>query len=196
MLFNYLNYLFNNSLIICGIFIGIAAILGYYLYYSICYKSDNKNKINFINTNIVVEFENIQNTDIEDTDIDDILNAIENTNIVAPLDDIENTDIEAEFDAIENTSLDVIENTSLDAIENTSLDAIDSEIITQTVSSSIDSDLAIYESKIREIIELYSEEMFDNGITEDELIAIINHFNVIELASSDINELILAMINH
>jgi len=81
-------------------------------------------------------------------------------------------------------------------IENTSLDVIDSEIITQTVSSSIDSNLAIYELKIQEIVELYSEEMFDNGITEDELIAIINHFNVIELASSDVNKLILAMINH
>jgi hypothetical protein len=193
------NNLFNNSLILWGIFTGTAVILGYFLCYSIWYKSDSKNKINFINTNIVASLDDTENTDIEalfqnieNTDIVALYQNIENTTIEASLDDIENTTIEASLDTIENTSLNTIENTNIEA----SLNTIDSEIIAQTIPNNTSLDLAIRESKIHEIIRLYSEEMYENEVSLSDLTDLVNSFEITNLLSSDFNETILTIINY
>jgi hypothetical protein len=53
-----------------------------------------------------------------------------------------------------------------------------------------------YDSKIEEIKNIYGEELRENNITDSELEEIVKLFEVAELQSDSINELILSIINH
>jgi hypothetical protein len=52
------------------------------------------------------------------------------------------------------------------------------------------------ESKIHEIIRLYSEEMYENEVSLSDLTDIVNSFEITNLLSSDINEIILTIIQY
>jgi hypothetical protein len=54
---------------------------------------------------------------------------------------------------------------------------------------------SLQESKIYEINELFSEDLFNNVITEADLTYIVKSFTVTELNSSNINEFILSIID-
>jgi hypothetical protein len=51
-------------------------------------------------------------------------------------------------------------------------------------------------NKLNEIIDLYAEDMDYHSVSIDELKDIIDLFPIPELYTSDINEIILAIINH
>jgi hypothetical protein len=53
----------------------------------------------------------------------------------------------------------------------------------------------LVDSKINEINELYSKELFDNVITDADLTYIVKSFTVTELNSSNINEIILSFLD-
>jgi hypothetical protein len=55
---------------------------------------------------------------------------------------------------------------------------------------------SIYELKLFEISSIYSQEIFDNGITEAELIEMIGIFDFDQLCTNEINETILFIITH
>ena len=69
------------------------------------------------------------------------------------------------------------------------------EIVPNLDITKYSSDLSVYRNKIHEINELYGTEILDNVITKADLDYIIKSFSVTELQSSDINSLILEIIN-
>jgi len=65
------------------------------------------------------------------------------------------------------------------------------DIIENTLSNK-----SLIESKIYEINELFNEEIFDNAVTEADITYIIKSFSITELNSSNINEIILSIIEN
>jgi len=84
------------------------------------------------------------------------------------------------------------------AIDNINTDIISAFDDTETTSSDESVTLMpnIYEEKLQEIIELYGEEINNNQVNMNDLVDVINDFQVDELYSSDINEFILTIINY
>jgi len=73
------------------------------------------------------------------------------------------------------------------------------EYLEQTTPRSVTSGLTMEEhklNKLNEIIDLYAEDMDYHSVSIDELKDIIDLFPIPELYTSDINEIILAIINH
>ena len=73
------------------------------------------------------------------------------------------------------------------------------EYLEQTTPRSATSGLTEEEHKLKkfyEIVDLYMDDMNINSVIEEDLIEIINLFPIPEFYSSDINELILAIINY
>jgi hypothetical protein len=57
----------------------------------------------------------------------------------------------------------------------------------------LNSQKSLVDSKIQEINELFSEEMFDNVITDADLAYIVKSFTIEQLNSSNINEIIISI---
>jgi hypothetical protein len=58
------------------------------------------------------------------------------------------------------------------------------------------SNKSLVDSKINEINELFSKEMFDSAVTEADLTYIVKQFSITELNSSNINEIILSVLEN
>lgn len=166
------NWLFDNNLTDYGILIGSGLILGYSLYYLIY-----RNYTAIPSTNLEPltpeEIEAIINENVE---------PISNANIDNFITDSDfDTDVDSNFQStFDNESIfDEITDPDLFFMPNVDLDVC-----------------SIQELKLFEISSIYNQEIAAHGVTEQELIEIIDLFSVPELFTNSINDLILLIITY
>ena len=149
--------------------IGSGLILTFFIYYLIISNNTNQHQ----------NIEALTNQEIETIINENAVNVI-NANI----DDLSETDFDTD------TASD-IDSTGLNEIDR-NLDAVDLKELDLFFMPNVDLDVcSIYELKHFEISSLHRQEMLDYGITEEELIEIIDYFSEDELLTNQINELII-----
>src|SRR5580692_7277108 len=171
------NLLFDNNLTYYGIFIGCGLILGCSLYYLI---KSNYTAIPSPSKNLEPltheEIEAIINENMEPISNANIENFITDSDFDTDVDN--QSDYQSAFD-IESVSDDDLTDLDLFYMPNVDLDVC-----------------SIQELKLFEISSIYNQEIAAHGVTEQELIDIIDYFSVPELFTNSINELILLIITH
>lgn len=163
------NLLFENNINLYGLLIGSGLIISCSIYY--LFRSNNIN--NLINNTEVITNEDIQ----------DYLSN-ENIEFVTIEDEISDSDYDlaSEYQSTFDTqSLIEVDTTELDLFffPNVDLEVCD-----------------VAELKFFEISSIYSQEIAEHGISEEELMNIIGYFSDNELCTNFINELILLIITH
>jgi hypothetical protein len=163
------NLILDNSLNFYSILIVSGLILTFSVYYLIL--SNNTNQLQNIEALTNEEIEVIFNenaVNVINANIEDFTDSEFDTQIASDNESTGFNDIERNFEEIDLKELDLF------FMPNVDLDVC-----------------SIYELKHFEISSLHSQEMLDYGITEGELIEIIDYFSEDELLTNQINELII-----
>jgi len=165
------NLLFDNNLTDYGILIGCWLILGCSLFYLI-----RSNYTAISSKNI----EALTNEEIEAIVNENAVTIINNENIDAIIDSDSDTDVTSDYQS-------TFDNESILDVDITELDLF--------FMPNVDFDVcSIQELKFFEISSIYSREIAEKMITDEELMELICSFTDIELATNTINELIFLII--
>jgi hypothetical protein len=168
-----LNLLFDNNLTNYDIFIGCGIILGCTLFYLI--------KSNYT-TILPKNIEALTNEEIEAIVNENAVTIINNENIDAIIDSDSDTDVESDYQSTFDTE-------SILDVDITDLDLFFMPDVDFNVCS-------IQELKLLEINSIFSREIAEHFVTEEQLIELIYSFTDIELATNSINDFILLVITN
>jgi hypothetical protein len=173
------NLLFDNNLTEYGILIGLGLILGCSLIYLI------RNNYTATPTR---NMEALTNQEIEAIVNENSVTVIQNENIDAIIDSDSDTDLTSDYESIfDNES--ISDDESIPEVDFTDLDLFYMPNVDFNVCS-------IQELKFFEISSLYSRELAEKLVTEEELMELICYFTDIQLATNSINDFILLVISN